>query len=105
MKIKNIDMVKLVNASDSLIKKKLPSRISYVLNCNLKTLASFAQAYKEAFDNAQQAGEDVTGLINQEIDVAIQKVPQSTLDLLDNSDKYDVLSFAELDAIMFMIGE
>lgn len=106
MKIRNIEMVRFLNTADDLVQKKLPTRLYYALSCNVKELSGFAQAYQEAYEKAKAAGgKEVEELINQEIEAIIQIVPQATLDLLDSSNKYDTLTFAELSAIMFMIGQ
>ena len=104
MKIKNIQMVAFVNGFEELSRKNLPSRLYYALSCNMKSLSAFIQPYQEAYEKAKEAGQlEVSALINQEIDASIQTVPASILDVLDSGDKFDVLTAAEIEAIMFMI--
>lgn len=104
MKIKNIQMVAFVNGFEELSRKNLPSRLYYALSCNMKSLSAFIQPYQEAYEKAKEAGqEEVNALINQEIDAGLQTVPASILDVLDSGDKFDVLTAAEIEAIMFMI--
>ena len=106
MKIKNIEMVSFLNIADSLSQKKLPTRLYYALSCNVKELSGFVPEYQKAYKKAKEAGgKEIEELINQEIEATIQVVSPTTLDLLDSSEKYDALSFAELTAIMFMIGQ
>lgn len=102
MKIKNIEMVNFLQTN--VIQKALPTRLYYALRCNSDALAGFVPAYNEAFEKAKKEGDKaVSDLLNQEIEVNIQTVPQSTLDLLDTSDKYDTLTWQEFNAIAFMI--
>ena len=103
MKIKNIDMVRFLNAFESISKKNIPSRLYYALSCNMKTLSAFVQPYQEAYNKAKEAGDkELDDLINQEIETSLQTVPLSILDIMDSGDKFDPLSGPELESIMFM---
>ena len=102
MKIKNIDMINFLKSN--IVQKALPTRLYYAVRCNADALSGFVPAYNESLEKAKSEGDKaVNDLLNQEIEVNIQTVPQSTLDLLDSSDRYDTLTWQEFNAIAFMI--
>lgn len=104
MKIRNHEMIRFLNASENLRKKKLPSKLYFAISCNIKALIGMAEPYNEALEKAQAEGTHaVTELLNQEIDAAIQTVPKTIFEVLDSSDKFDALTGDEIDAIIFMI--
>lgn len=108
MRIKNIDMVTFLNASDEIGKKRLPRKISYPLILNQKKFANdFLEAYNSQYKELSEA-KDLAGiaeLLNSEIDVTIQTVPLSAFDIIDESDKFDALSANEYAAMSFMIED
>lgn len=104
MKIKNIEMVRFLNATDGLVKKKLPTRLMYAVDCNIRELGRFVQAYQDAYEKARAEGqEELSALLNQEIEATLQTIPPETMDIMDRSDKFDALTGEELSALLFMI--
>lgn len=103
MKIKNGIMVKFLNTSNEILQKRLPIRLYYAINLNLKTFGSLITSYQEAYEKAKGSEEELVELVNQEIEAPVQTVSQDTLELIDSNDKFDSLTWAEFEAIQFMI--
>ena len=105
MKIKNGVMVRFLNLSDGLLKKKLPIKLFYALNVNLNALSGVVKAYQEAYEKAKDNEKELAELINQEVDVNIQMISKDTLELIDTDPKFDPLTWEEFMGINFMIEE
>ena len=105
MKIKNATMVKFLNSSDELIKKKLPIKLYYALSQNLKTFAGMIQVYQDAYEKAKGNQKELIELINQEIDASVQTIPKEAIEMLDTESRFDPLTWEEYEAISFMIEE
>ena len=103
MKIKNGQMICFLNASETLTTKKLPTNLYYAISCNLKAFGEFVDPYNKAYEKVKDNAEEINELINQEIEVSVQTVPRSTLELIDTVEKFDSLSWDEFNALSFMI--
>ena len=113
-----------------LSKKKLPVKLGFAVSCNLDEMAKWQKKTEEQrielckqYAKKDDKGEpiikddrydiedmtalssDVTELMDEDIEVSIRKVPDSLLDLIDVSDKYDALTPDEIGALQFMLTE
>jgi superfamily I DNA and/or RNA helicase len=118
----------IVSSVESIKKKRLPIRLSFALNANLKKFESAIEVFNderyklfEQYGKKDQNGKiivdeagnvsledpvafskDVRDLRDVDVDIAIQKVSIDILDACD-TDKFDSLTPAELELIDFMI--
>lgn len=131
MQIKLAEIEAKVIALGQLGAKKLPVKLSYAVSKNKKVLTSELQTFSEArtkicTDNAEKdengnprvdesnsymfpddetrerVVNEVTELINSEIDVDILTVPIDVVEKCDN-DGFDNLTASEMESIEFMI--
>lgn len=113
-----------------LSKKKLPVKLGFAVSCNLDELAKWQKKTEEQrielckqYAKKDEKGEpiikddrydiedmtalssDVAELMDEDIEVNVRKVPDSLLDMIDLSDKYDALTPDEIGALQFMLTE
>ena len=113
-----------------LSKKKLPVKLGFAVSCNLDELAKWQKKTEEQrielckrYARKDDKGEpiikddrydiedmtalssDVGELMDEDIEVNVRKVPDSLLDMIDLSDKYDALTPDEIGALQFMLTE
>lgn len=115
MKIKNSEMVSIVNAlgeNTSFQLKRVPIALLFALQKNMPELNQTASAYicaqaeiraryKEGTEEYNTA---LTELLNVESELTITHVPTTILEEWDE-DKYDALTLKEFKALKFMTEE
>lgn len=111
MKIKNSDLVRFFNASDAIMAKKMPRKLYAKIDLNIRNLMNAAEAYsaqrhdifKDSSEVTPEMQAELSELLNLEIDVMVQTIPESDLGVMDESDKYDAFTGDEYKALDFMI--
>lgn len=121
--MKNVDIINIINGinrNSGIMQKRLPVKVLFALKRNVASLNTAIGMYRETLDticgqhgiSSEQIGteqmpdglaEEIADLLNEEADVSIVQIPEDVLDV--DSDRYDALTFAELSALEFMIGE
>lgn len=111
-KIKNSDIVHFMNASQDILKKKIPNRLYHALSANKSSLRNEAKAYMETYDHIrekelpeEECAKEISELMGMEVEANIQKVRWHVLETMDDVNKYDALTGNELEAIGFMLTE
>ena len=129
MKIKNSEIVQIFNGIPSAMKKQLPVKVSYAIGRNMKMLEPIANAHEaermkiiEKYVEKDDKGEiivrgnevvltdkegyarEIGELLEIENEVQVHTIPFSLIEECD-SERFDVLTPAELSAMSFMIEE
>jgi hypothetical protein len=110
MKVKYADVVKFLNGTPGILEKRIPSRLWMAIDMNVRAFSDAGASYmkkRETIINDINASEEektaaINELLRMEVDVNVQKVPDSVLDAIDTSDKFDALTGEQLGAIRFM---
>ena len=109
MKVKYADVVRFLNSTPEILEKRIPSRLWMAIDMNVRAFADAGASYMKKRDviiNSDATEEEKTIAINEllqmDVDVNVQKVPETVLDAIDTSDKFDALTGAQLSALSFM---
>ena len=114
MKITNQQMVNFMNLvhghkgesgklEGGLIERNIPRKLYSALDLNLKALSAAADTYNKQLAECKDDTAAVRELLNIEIEVVIQTVPEEVFDRMDESEKFDSLSGIEYSTLQFMI--
>lgn len=105
----NNEIVQFCNKINGFKSKKLPIRLSYAIKVNIEKISPFASAYNEQVDEIKRKHEDpkeildeLTELMETEVNIEIQKVDMETLEKCDLQ-KFDSLTLEEIESLGFMI--
>lgn len=96
----NWEMINFINGTQTLGQKKLPIKVTAALLQNIEKLKPYINAYNEAMAKAG-TDEEKNELLNDTINIELKKV---SLDNYDE-DKYDLLTVAEYNALLIMVGD
>lgn len=132
MKMKLSEVAGYFNSISSLANKKLPAKISYAVMKNQKALEEefkgleqqrlkFCGIYAEKDENEKPVTKDgayvfseknkedfhkeYRDVLEEEIEMNIHMVSISELDKCDESDRYDAVTPADVEALAFMLKE
>ena len=111
MKVKNLDIVRFFNASEKILKKKMPRKLYSAIDLNLRNLDSAAKTYdaqrSEIYGDSEELTEEgVTAmdeLLNLEVEAVVQTVTESDLEAMDASGRFDAFTGDEYKSLEFMI--
>ena len=131
MKVKNKDIVAFLNGIATLKDKKLPVKVTYAINKNIRAVSGAAEAYNATFDELRnrymrkdsegKPEPDENGepkflegrkeeflkelLELQEIvtDVEVTTITCSDLEVCDSADKFSSLSVRDMEALDIML--
>lgn len=111
-----LNINKMLSAGD-VLRKKLPVSVLFALHSNIKIMNSAADIFVSTRDALLEAHgctadaaspevqEEIVKLVHEDADIdddRLKKVPVSAFDQCDG-EKYDALSYADLDALSFML--
>ncbi|MDO5547964.1 MAG: hypothetical protein Q4F79_05690 [Eubacteriales bacterium] len=114
-----INTIQSINSNAGILKKRLPIKVLFALKRNISKLNTAADDYRSTLATlCEQHGVDpadlkdgikpelmteINALLAEDADVTVAKAP---LDLLEQcGDTYDALTYAELEALEFMLEE
>ena len=105
MKMKNIDIIQMLNALNGLSSVELPVRLAFGIKKNHKKLLSEYQDYEEQLkvlqekhdEKSAEYGKELRELLDIENDIEFHKVPESVFDGDFN------ITLQQLSALDFMI--
>lgn len=112
MKVKNLDIVRFFNASEKILKKKMPRKLYSAIDLNLRNLESAAKTYdaqrSEIYGDSEELDEEgvkaLDELLNIEIEAVVQKITESDLEAMDASGRFDAFTGEEYRILNFMIS-
>lgn len=109
MKIRYADVVRFLNAVPEILNAKIPSRMWMSIDLTARSLNDAGESYMKKREDIlkedtseEEKNAAINELLQMEIEVTVQKIPQSVLDALDASDKFDALTGTQLGALHFM---
>lgn len=104
MKVKNVDMVAFLNSLNELTAKKLPVKLYFAIKLNAdEFFQKVVPTYNKLEEEARSDREKLSELLSIENELTIQTVSRDLLEKVDESDKYDALTYQEYNALQFMV--
>lgn len=108
MKIENGRMAKFMNEVPGIMRKRIPRRLYTAIALTQNALMPAANLYNSQLDEAADEDGMLKKAVLEEIqaiefEADVQTIPESLLEMLDESDKYDALTGEEYGALDLLI--
>lgn len=130
MKLKNMEIVNFLNHAPGILATKIPLKLYTAVKINMEELRKPAETYttlqadilnryakkdengkptledgEYAIDDREDYANEMKELLEVEIELPLQVVPQSLFERMDESDKFGALSGEEYTALSFMLND
>lgn len=110
MKITNLEAVTFFNNVAAMKDKRLPVSILFAIKHNLNMFGNQLKAYEEAreslnanIEDEVERSKEMVALLNDGVEYDVKTIKASVIEKIDGNDNYDALTYAEIEAITFMV--